>query len=71
MEDTDKLLAIKKELEQISQRIDNVFPQEHPLYDATFEDIGTATYYIREVCYLIESAIKTVKENEGTDHEHS
>ncbi|QFS51324.1 hypothetical protein [Nostoc sphaeroides] len=46
-DDTQQLIAIQEELEQISDRLRKIFPSTHPQFDDVFEDIGAAGYYKR------------------------
>lgn len=46
MDDSEKLLAIKQELERINERLGELFPSNHPQFDDVFEDLGAAGYYI-------------------------
>jgi hypothetical protein len=61
MDDSEKLLAIQQELEQINERLGELFPSNHPQFDDVFEDLGAAGYYIREAGHCIQAAIKTVQ----------
>ncbi|WP_375477278.1 hypothetical protein [uncultured Nostoc sp.] len=61
MDDTQELIAIQQELEQISDRLRKIFPQTHPQFDDVFEDIGAAGYYMREAGYRLESVLQTVQ----------
>lgn len=67
MDDSEKLLAIKQELERINERLGELFPSNHPQFDDVFEDLGAASYYIREAGHCIQAAIKTVLR--GADNE--
>jgi hypothetical protein len=46
MDDSEKLLAIQQELEQIGERLGELFPPNHPQFNDVFEDLGAAGYYI-------------------------
>ena len=61
MDDTQQLVAIKEELERISDRLRKIFPSTHPQFDSVFEDVGAAGYYIREAGYRLESVLMTVQ----------
>jgi hypothetical protein len=69
MNDTQKLLAIQQELEQIGERLGAIFTTDHPHFNDVFEDIGAAGYYIQEAGYRLSAAIKTVKGDEETEYE--
>ncbi|MCC5621372.1 hypothetical protein [Nostoc sp. CHAB 5715] len=60
-DDTQELIAIQQELEQISDRLRKIFRQTHPQFDSVFEDLGAAGYYMREAGYRLESVLKTVQ----------
>lgn len=47
MDDTQELIAIQQELEQISLKLRKIFGQTHPQFDSVFEDLGAAGYYKR------------------------
>ncbi len=64
MDDSEKLLAIKQ-LEEIGGRLRKLFPQNHPLWNDVFEDIGAAGYYLREAGYCLSAAIATVQGDES------
>ncbi len=61
MDDSEKLLEIKQELERIGEKLGAIFTADHPLFDDVFEDIGAAGYYIEEAGYRLNAAIKTVQ----------
>ena len=46
MGDNEKLLEIQQELKQISDKLGELFPSDHPQFDDVFEDLGEAEYYI-------------------------
>ncbi|MEH2377394.1 MAG: hypothetical protein V7K27_00570 [Nostoc sp.] len=69
MNDTQKLLAIQQELEQIGERLGAIFTIDHPQFNDVFEDIGAAGYYIQEAGYRLNAAIKTVKGDGESEHE--
>lgn len=47
MEDSNKLLKIKQELNQIAEKLASLFPADHPKWNDIFEDVGAAGYYLR------------------------
>ncbi len=67
MDDSEKLLAIQQELEQIGERLGELFPTNHPQFDDVFEDLGAAGYYIQESLYRLKAAIKTVQDDGETE----
>ncbi|MHC5726108.1 MAG: hypothetical protein ACYT04_46595 [Nostoc sp.] len=69
MNDTQKLLAIQQELEQIGERLGAIFTIDHPQFNDVFEDIGAAGYYIQEAGYRLNAAMKTVKGDGETEDE--
>jgi hypothetical protein len=69
MDDSEKLLAIKQELERINERLGKLFPSSHPQFDDVFEDLGAAGYYIREAGHCIQAVIKTVQDGGETEVE--
>ncbi len=69
-DDTQELIAIKEELERISDRLRKIFPQTHPQFDDVFEDIGAAGYYMREAGYRLESVLLTVQGDSAASSSH-
>ncbi len=69
MDDSEKLLEIKQELERIGEKLGAIFPTDHPQFDDVFEDIGAAGYYIEEAGYRLNAAIKTVQGDGETEDE--
>ncbi|BAZ36590.1 hypothetical protein NIES4101_25090 (plasmid) [Calothrix sp. NIES-4101] len=61
MDDIQKLIAIQQELEQIGERLGELFKTDHPQFNDVFEDIGAAGYYIQEAGYRLESAKRTLQ----------
>jgi hypothetical protein len=66
MDDSEKLLAIQKELELLGEKLGAIFTTDHPQFDEVFEDIGAAGYYIQEAGYCLSAAIKTVQDGGET-----
>jgi hypothetical protein len=60
-DDFQKLIAIQQELEQIGERLGELFTTDHPRWKDVFEDIGAAGYYIQEVGYRLEAAKRTLQ----------
>jgi hypothetical protein len=69
MDDSEKLLEIKQELEQTGEKLRKLFPPNHPQFNDVFEDLGAAGYYIREAGHCIQAAIKTVQGDGETEVE--
>jgi len=67
MDDSEKLLEIRQELEQTGEKLRKLFPPNHPQFNDVFEDLGAAGYYIQESLYRLKAAIKTVQD--GGDNE--
>jgi hypothetical protein len=67
MDDSEKLLEIRQELQQIGEKLGELFPPSHPQFDDVFEDLGAAGYYIQESLYRLKAVIKTVQD--GGDNE--
>lgn len=61
MDDIQKLIAIQQELEQIGERLGELFTTNHPRCMDVFEDIGAAGYYIQEAGYRLEAAKRTLQ----------
>ena len=60
-DDTQELIAIQQQLSGISDRLRKIFPSTHHQFDSVFEDVGAASYYIREAGYRLESVLMTVQ----------
>lgn len=56
MNDIQKLIALQRELEDIGERLGNLFAKDHPRCMDVFEDIGAAGYYLKEAGYRLDSA---------------
>jgi hypothetical protein len=63
MDDIQKLIAIQQELEQIGERLGELFTTNHPRKKDVFEDIGAAGYYIQEAGYRLEAAKRTLQDD--------
>lgn len=63
MDDIQKLIAIQQELEQIGERLGELFTTNHPRCMDVFEDIGAAGYYIQEAGYRLEAAKRTLQDD--------
>jgi hypothetical protein len=48
MDDTQQLIAIQEELKQIEDRLRKIFPPTPEQFDSVFEDLGAASYYVRD-----------------------
>jgi len=67
MEEISQLEAIQQELKVIYEKLEKLFPVDHPRFDDVFEDVGAAGYYIDESDHFLKAAIEILRGNAGTD----
>jgi len=69
MDEISQLETIQQELKAINQKLEKLFPVDHPNFDDVFEDVGAAGYYIDESDHFLKAAIETLRGNRETGKE--